>query len=248
MRKIFRMFLVAMAFVMCGMFASCNSCSHNGSETVEPNELTYAVTGLDVNYINVSDIDWMGMQYADKDWKWLECCIDMADFIDESEGDCEVVAVANIFEYIEVVDTVTGAWRPVVILRAHVADTTVTEMREGLWVGDDPMNEYNPMEVDFAHAWNYMMMANCVKPHSQHCVLRKEVGPIGGVDPIYIFGNETAQVYVMSNTGEVTTTNPVFPQDGNLEATPEETDECEYEGIIYGPNNMRIGCPLGEWP
>jgi hypothetical protein len=210
--------------------------------------LTYPVTGLDVNYINVSDIDWMGMHYADKDWKWLECCIDMNDFIDESEGECEVVAVANIFSFVEVVDTVTGAFRPIVILCAHVADTSVIEYREGLWVGDNPMNEYNPMEVDFAHAWNYMMMANCVKPHSKHCVLRKEVGPVGGLDPIYIFGNETAQVYVMSNTGNVTTINPAFPQDANLEATPEDEPECEYEGDIYGPDNMHIGCPLGEWP
>ena len=246
MKKI-SLFLMGLILCMGMMFTSCESCNRETNEPVVTEELTYAVAGLDVNYINVSDIDWMGMQYADKDWKWLECCIDMEDFIDEADT-CNVIAVANIFEYIDIVDTVTGAWRPVVILRAHVADTTVTEMREGLWVGDDPMNEYNPMEVDFAHAWNYMMMANCVKPHSQHCVLRKEVGPIAGVDPIYIFGNETAQVYVMSNTGEVTTTNPVFPQDANLEATAEETNECEYEGTIYGPKNTRIGCPLGEWP
>lgn len=241
------LFLMGLVLCMGMVFTSCESCNRGNQEPAETEELTYPVTGLDVNYINISDIDWMGMQYADKDWKWLECCIDMNDFIDESDGECEVCAVANIFEYIDIVDTVTGAWRPIVILRAHVADTSVTEIREGLWVGDDPMNDYNPMEVDFANAWNYMMMANCVKPHSRHCVLRKEVGPVGGLDPIYIFGNEDAQVYVMSNNGEVTTTNPAFPQDANLEAAP-EAEECGYEGDIYGPNNMRIGCPLGEWP
>lgn len=241
------LFLMGLVLCMGMVFTSCESCNRENQESVVTEELTYPVTGLDVNYINVSDIDWMGMQYADKDWKWLECCIDMNDFIDESDGECEVCAVANIFEYIDIVDTVTGAWRPIVILRAHVADTSVTEIREGLWVGDDPMNDYNPMEVDFVHAWNYMMIANCVKPHSRHCVLRKEVGPVGGVDPIYIFGNEDAQVYVMSNTGEVTTTNPAFPQDANLEAAP-EAKKCEYEGDIYGPKNMHIGCPLGEWP
>ena len=238
-----------MGLILCMgmMFTSCESCNRETNEPVVTEELTYTVAGLDVNEVNLNDIDWMGMQYADKDWKWLECCIDMEDFIDEADT-CKVAAVANIFSFIEVVDTVTGAFRPVVILCAHTADTSVVEYREGLWVGDNPMNDYNPMEVDFAHAWNHMMEANCVKPHSRHCVLRKEVGPIGGLAPIYIFGNETAQVYVMSDNGDVTTTNPVFPEDANLEATPEETNECEYEGDIYGPNNMHIGCPLGEWP
>lgn len=246
MKKI-TLFLMSLVVCLSMAFTSCKSCSSNNQPIEEEEVMTYAVAGLDVNYINVSDIDWMGMQYADKDWRWLECCIDMEDFIDEADT-CKVAAVANIFEYIEIVDTVTGAWRPIVILRAHVADTSVTEIKEGLWVGDDPMNDYNPMEVDFAHAWNYMMMANCIKPHSKHCVLRKEVGPIGGLDPIYIFGNATAQVYVMSNTGDVTTTNPVFPQDENLEATTVEEEPCEYEGTLYGAKNMRIGCPLGEWP
>ena len=245
MKKI-TLFIMSLVFCLSMAFTSCNSCNRNNQE-IETEELTYPVTGLDVNYINVSDLDWMGMNHSDKNWEWVECCVDMANFIDESDGECEVVAVANIFKYIEVVDTVTGAFRPMVILWAHVADTSVIEYREGLWVGDNPMNDYNPMEVDFAHAWNYMMMANCVKPHSKHCVLRKEVGPIGGLDPIYIFGNEDAQVYVMSNTGDVTTTNPAFPSDGVLEMT-EDTTACEYEGTIYGPNNMHIGCPLGEWP
>lgn len=236
---------MSLVFCLTMAFTSCNSCSSKNAELTESEELIYPVTGLDVNYINGSDIDWMGMHYADKDWEWVESCVDMADFIDESDGECEVVAVANIFKYIEIVDTVTGSFKPVVILRAHVADTSVTEIKEGIWVGDDPMNDYNPMEVDFAHAWNYMMMANCVKPHSKHCVLRKEVGPIGGLDPIYIFGNKYAQVYVMSNTGEVTTTNPAFPHK-NFENNVADT--CEYEGTIYGPKNTRIGCPLGEWP
>lgn len=239
------MFLMSLVVCLMMAFTSCNSCSNTNKQLNETEELTYPVTGLDVNYINGSDISWMGMHYADKDWRWLECCIDMEDFIDEADT-CNVVAVANIFEYIDIVDTVTGSWRPIVILRAHVADTMVMEEKIGLWVGDDPMNEYNPMNIDFSQAWNQMMMANCVKPHSRHCVLRKEVGPIGGIDPIYIFGNSDAQVYVMSNTGEVTTTNPLFPQ-GKLNDN-HETDSVASEYDVYGPNNMRIGCPLGEWP
>lgn len=243
--KKFSMFIMSLILCLSMAFTSCNSCSSNNNKLNEVEELTYAVTGLDVNYINVSDISWMGMHYPDVDWNWFECCIDMEDFIDEADT-CNVVAVANIFSFIQILDTVTGSYQPTVILRAHVGDTMVMEEKIGLWVGDDPMNEYNPMKVDFAHAWNNIMMTNCVKPHSRHCVLRKEVGPVAGVDPTYIFGNQTAQVYVMSNTGEVTTINPAFPQ-GNLHEAP-ETDTIVSEFDVYGPNNMRIGCPLGEWP
>lgn len=236
-------FLGIVMVALCMLFASCNSCSKK-VDPVSNDTVIEMVKGIDVNYINGCHISWMGMHYPDVEWRWLECCIDMKDFIDEADT-CEVLAVADIFSYIEIIDSVKGTFKPYVILLAHTADTSVIEIREGLWVGDDPMNDYNPMNIDFTHAWNRMMEANCVKPHSKHCVLRKEVGPIGGLDPIYIFGNQDAQVYVMSNTGDVTTHNPVFPKDFN-NMIPNEN--VNYDGTIYGPRNTRIGCPLGEWP
>lgn len=234
-------FLGIVMMAVCMLFASCNSCSKK-ADPVSNDTVIEMVKGVDVNYITGCDISWMGMHYPDVEWRWLECCIDMKDFIDEADT-CEVLAVANIFSVIEVLDSTTGAFTSKVILRAHTADTSVIEIKEGLWVGDDPMNEYNPMNIDFPHAWVRMMEANCVKPHSKHCVLRKEVGPKAGVDPIYIFGNQSAQVYVMSNNGDVTTHNPVFPDNVNY-----VDKDVEYNGTVYGPRNTRIGCPLGEWP
>lgn len=234
-------FLGIVMMAVCMLFASCNSCSKK-ADPVSNDTVIEMVKGVDVDYITGCDISWMGMHYPDVEWRWLECCVDMKDFIDEADT-CEVLAVANIFSYIEIIDSVKGTFKPYVILRAHTADTSVIEIREGLWVGDDPMGEYIPMNIDFPHAWVRMMEANCVKPHSKHCVLRKEVGPVGGLDPIYIFGNPSAQVYVMSNNGDVTTHNPVFPKDMNY-----VEKNVNYDGTIYGPRNTRIGCPLGEWP
>lgn len=243
--KKFKIFMIALAFAVCAMFASCNSCSSNKDNPAN-DEITYVVDGVDVNWANDSDISWMGMHYADCEWRWLECCVDMKDFIDETGDTATVMAVANIFSVVKVIDSTSGAFTTTVILRARTADTSVTEIKENaLWVGDDPMNEYNPMNIDFAHAWDRMMIANCVKPHSKHCVLRKEVGPTPNVDPIYIFGNQDAQVYVMSNTGEVTTTNPVFPK--GLDSAYND-EPVQFNGTVYGPRNTRIGCPLGEWP
>jgi hypothetical protein len=233
-------FLGIVMVALCMLFVGCNSCSKK-VDSVSNDSVIEMVKGVDVNYVTGGDISWMGMHYPDVKWHWVECCIDMKDFIDETDT-CEVLAVANIFSYIEIIDSVKGTFKPYVILLAQTADTSVIEIKEGLWVGDDPMNDYT-MNIDFAHAWDRMMKANCVKPHSKHCVLRKEVGPIGGLDPIYIFGNQDAQVYVMSNTGDVTTYNPVFPKDINY-----VEKDVNYNGTVYGPRNTRIGCPLGEWP
>ncbi len=234
-------FLGIVMTAVCMLFASCNSCSKK-AEPIMPDNAAEMVKGVDVDYFTGLDTQWMATHYPNDEWRWLECCIDMKNFIDEADT-CEVVAVANIFSVMEVIDSTTGAFKSTVILRAHTMDTTVMEIKEGLWVGDDPLNNYIPMRVDFPHAWVSMMEANCVKPHSRHCVLRKEVGPICGVEPIYIFGNKDAQVYVMSNTGDVTTHNPVFPVDSNDVFI---ADTITYEGTIYGPCNTRIGCSLGE--
>lgn len=234
MKKITSLFCILM-LACCMIFGAC-TCCHRNAEPVD--EITYPTTGLNVEETIMDDFGYMGFHYENYDW--MECCIDMENYLDETDT-ANVLAVANIYK---VIDTTNGLVFKAVLI-AHTADTTVYEEKLGLWVGDDNMNDYWPINIDFAHAYNHMMIANCVKPHSKHCVLRKEVGPKAGVDPIYIFGNQDAQVYVMSNTGDVTTTNPVFPENCNDAYVPET---IEYDGTIYGARNTRIGCPLGEWP
>lgn len=67
MKKI-SLFLMGLILCMGMMFTSCESCNRETNEPVTE-ELTYAIAGLDVNYINENDIAWMGMNYSDKDWK-----------------------------------------------------------------------------------------------------------------------------------------------------------------------------------
>ena len=206
MKKIFTIMMVAFLAVFT---VSCSSC-HREKNLGANEGLTYEVTGLNVEKTNALDNEYMTANFGD--YRWLECCIDGEDWMDESDV-FNVKGIANIYSVVEYApDSMSGMMY--VYLIAHTADTSVITMKEGLWVGDEPMNEYNnPFKVDFAHAYDAMMKANCVKPHSRHCVLRKEVGEID-VEPIYIFGNQDAQVYVNTETGNVTTTNPVYKEHG----------------------------------
>ena len=82
------------------------------------------------------------------------------------------------------------------------------------WLGYKTFLAFDPPENgSVMQAYEKMMNANCPKPHSRHCVLRREVGPIADINPQYIFGNDQMQVYVDAMTGEVRTNNPVFPED-----------------------------------
>jgi len=208
---------------------SCNSCKRGGNEeswveTVQKEDAQYMVENFGDNY------------------DWLECCIDFKNFIDS--GDCEVAGVANIYRIVDVIDS--QSFVQTVVLIAHTPDTMAVETKQGIWVGDNPLNAFVPFNCDFNKAVDQMMRANCPKPHSKHCVLRKEVGP-RDCNPQYIFGNQTMQVYVDAVTGEVNTKNPVFEGFNDDESFYAPVDSTITD-TVYGPRNTRIGCPLGEWP
>lgn len=193
MKKIFSIFMMA----VCLVFASCNSCHRSENDT-----MAYNVTGVDVEKAIMLDNEAMTVRFGEC-YNWLESQIDATNWIDETDT-FDVKSVANIFSAL--IDSNTM----MVYMYLHTQDTFICDSTKGLWVGDDPLNEYNPMTVNFAKAYDSMMKANCVKPHSRHCVLRKEVGPVS-IEPLYVFGNQEAQVYVSTKDGKVTTENPVFP-------------------------------------
>jgi hypothetical protein len=207
MKKLKSIFMV-FALTLCMVFSACNGCSQKNDSA---NDCTYPVAGLNVERVTATDFEYMTANYGN-DYRWYECCIDAKDWIDESDT-FYVNGIANVFYKVYLNEDSTSGTAKVYLL-AHAGDAFTIDSTEGIWVGDEPMNEYNPMTIDFAHAYDAMMITNCVKPHSRHCVLRKELGPLNAA-PQYIFGNQECQVYVDANTGKVNLDNPVFPVDAN---------------------------------
>lgn len=207
MKKITSVFMM-LTVAMCIMFTACNGC---GQKNEPVNEITYPVAGLNVERVTATDFEYMTANYGD-DYRWYECCIDANDWIDESDT-FYVNGIANVFYKVYLNEDSTSGTAKVYLL-AHVDNEFTCDSTEGIWVGDEPMNEFNPMKVNFTQAYDAMMRANCIKPHSRHCVLRKELGPQDAA-PQYIFGNQEAQVYVDTQNGSVNVDNPVFPVDAN---------------------------------
>ena len=210
-----KLFLFAL---LCAMFigvTSCNSCKKDNQEPTKVDSV------LVVEDLLKQDAEQMTKEYA-KDYRWYETCITFAEFFDgENATEPVVNSVSNIYQYLTDVDDHSADVH--VVLFAHVKDTTAVEVKQGFWVGDNPMTP-DMVKVSCVEAYNKMMQANLPKPHSRQCVLRKELGP-KDCNPQYIFGNVKAQIYVDAVTGNVTDKNPV------------------YEGF-----EDKLQKPLGEWP
>ena len=210
MKKILFLSLLMLGIMLTG----CNSCSK------PENKQELAADSVEVGELIVentvsTDREYMFMNHGG-DYRWYETCILLKDFMDE-ECDGTVEGVSNIFQYITNADSTSFDVN--VVLSAYGYGKHTYEVKEGFWVGDSPMNE-DSIKVTYKQAFALMMETNYIKPHSRHCVLRKEVGPVDA-NPQYIFGNKSRQVYVDAVTGDVTDENPAF----------------------HG-----FGMPLGEWP
>lgn len=221
--------IFCLAFMMMLMmgFSSCTSCNGNKVAPVEPVDTTEVVVSNDsvevaplvVERLFTTDRQDMYTNYA-KDYRWFESCVLLKDYLDSEDCDGTISGVSNIFQV--VTERADGGADVNVVMFAHTPDSTVCEVKVGFWVEDLPMND-EAITVTFAQAYELAMKANCPKPHSRHCVLRKQLGPVDA-NPQWIFGNARAQIYVDATTGNVTTENPVFPSAKGFKM------------------------PLGEWP
>lgn len=195
MRKFILVLMLALSVVL----ASCE-----GKEKKEQQPEQPKVETLDVDNIISTDREFMFLNYGE-DYRWYETCILMKNFMDQEDATDSVIMVNNIFQVVEGDETCFDVH---VIKIAHTPDTSYVEVVEGFWIEDYPLNE-EAIVVNFNEAWTNAMEANCLKPHSQHCVLRKEVGP-KDANPQYIFGNSRCQIYVDATTGEVLADDPSF--------------------------------------
>lgn len=204
-RLIFTMMLVVTVLL------ALNSCEERKKNTVT--EEPVVTTILNVERAISMDKEYMTLNYGG-DYRWYETCILMKDFMDE-ETTGEVKGITSIFQVVR--EHAGGGADTKVIMISHTKNADTIEVIDGFWVEDFPMNT-EEINLTYIDAFNRAMETNCIKPHSQHCVLRKEVGP-KNTNVQYIFGNRRCQVYVDAVTGDVSNHDPVF-----------------------------INGPLGEWP
>ena len=151
---------------------------------------------LNVEACTLNDKEYMIQNYG-RDFKWFETNIDLKDYLDEDGG--EVESITNIFQTL-----IDGD--PLVVIFTHTEAEDKVEKIHSFWVEDFQMEG---VDVTYQQALEAVNRVNLPKPHSKHCVLRKQVGP-KPCNPQYIFGNQTAQLYVDAITGKVTDKNPAF--------------------------------------
>lgn len=179
------------------------ACNPKKSETVPVQDET--PVELIVGNTISTDRQYMFMNYGG-DYRWYETCITLDDYLDSENCNGSIESISNVFQVVKGDST---SFDPYVIMSSYTRTSSNTEVISGFWVGDEPMNE-EEINLTFKDAYEFLMEANCPKPHSRHCVLRKELGPKIGVAPQYIFGNQQYQVYVDAFDGTVTDHNPAF--------------------------------------
>lgn len=208
MKKIILCLMLAISFVL----ASCSGCTEQPEFNENSNDTVFE--SLIVENVISTSREGMFLNYGE-DYRWFETCIAMKDYMD-SETDGSVEAVTSVFQ---VVTEKESGFDTHVIMTIQTLDTNTVEIKHGFWVEDFPLND-EFIKLTFEEAFSRAIEANYPKPHSKHCVLRCEVGPVSA-NAQYIFGNSRGQIYVDAITGEVSDKNPVFPE---------------------------LTGPLGEWP
>lgn len=162
---------------------------------------------LDVESTIKTDLESVYAQYGEEHCKWYETTVTLKNFLDGDEK-MEIVSVESVFQATIPADSTS--YNTYVIMTYHDASgSESSKVSHDFWIEDFPL--VGPF-LSFQTAYDKLMMANCPKPHSRKCVLRKEVGP-NNVNPQYIFGNSEFRVYVDAITGDVNTENPVYPKE-----------------------------------
>lgn len=173
---------------------------------------------LNVEHVVATDKQTMYTQF-NKDYRYFETQITLKNFLDGENASAEVAEINNVFQVVDIAEDQKSADVHVVMFN-HVGEKTETTVIHSFWMEDQLLND-EAIKVTFEQAFDKMMKANIVKPHSRKCTLRKQVGP-KDANAQWIFGNSRAQVYVDAVTGDVSAINPAF--------------------------GSKLGAPLGEWP
>lgn len=186
----------------------------------------------DVETVDTADIDgvisvenYLIKDFATMDtvaakYVWYETCIKLTGEVDTLEA-VSFEMVSNVFQ---VTTQVGESFTTDVYCGKHVDGKEWFDIKKNaFWVEDCDMTIYKDSLITFEQAFDALQKANCSKPKSVFCTLRKQVGPVDA-NPQYIFGNENrGLVYVDAVTGDVSTINPVFGKPDLLKAVTSDS-------------------------
>ena len=204
MRKVFY-FLMGVA--MLGMM-SCTSCKHE-----EP-----VFNGYDVESVMAADQEVMAELCSDSVY-FYECQAHYMYNLDSVDGENQVIWVRNVFQHkhtcyeffhfadsneieklVEYIETLTNPYH--YTIDTNEVDYTIALVVEDYWLEDQPMN-LNDVNYTLKDAYNILMEADCIKPHSNLVVMRQPLmEPPCPVNPYYIFGTMIDCLAIDSHTGE----------------------------------------------
>lgn len=190
--KKFLAFLMTFALLLGA--SSCTSCNKEVKqmETV-------------VEQVVQSDRQWMSDQFG-CDYIYYETQIVLNEWLDDENCTGTVASILNVFQIVEGGDT---AFSPHVYLFKHTDSTFNVKVVDDAWMEDQDMAK-DAITITYRQAYKKMMKANCIKPHTKNCVLRKMVGPYD-CNPQYIFGDAFDEcVFVDAVNGRVSANNPAF--------------------------------------
>lgn len=198
MRKYLFMLLAIVAGVT---FADCDGKKKNTVPAESAGKAALVVENLvsaDREYIFLHET---------KEYRYYETTVKLADWLDADGQDGTVESVTNTFYYVEM-DEGGKSGNGKAVFAEHTADYSDYVVKYGIWVGDKDLSDQGVI-LTFREAFERMMTADYVKPHSRYCVLRKELGS-ADANPQYVFGNIEAQLYVDAVTGDVSDRNPAY--------------------------------------
>ena len=177
---------------------SCNS--NKQKKEIKPDTV-----GLVVENTISTDREYMYL-HAGKNYRWFETQVTLKNYLDEDSTSSDVEKIVSIFQTINEVDTCS--FDTYVYSFTHEGGKTEIVCVKDFWIEDLILDDQK-INLTFKDAYNRFMMADCPKPHSRFCTLRRQLGPIPA-NPQYIFGNIKEQVFVDATTGDVSTVNPAF--------------------------------------
>lgn len=205
MKKVFYFF---MSIAMLGM-VSCASCKHEK----EP-----VFNGYDVESVMAADQQVMADLCGDSVY-FYECQAHYMYNFDTMVDTNQVVWIRDVFQHKHtcyeifhfadsneignLVEYISELIKPYqYTIDTNEVDYTLTLVVEDYWLEDQPMN-FNEVKYTLKDAYNILMAAECVKPHSNFVVMRQPITePPYPIHPYYIFGSMIDCMAIDSHTGE----------------------------------------------